>query len=503
MDDLDKLIEFLAGFDHDPLGFVEAAFPWGTGELAGKAGPEPWQRELLKRVGQDLSFQDAVLEAVASGHGVGKSTLVSWLILWATSTATDTRGVVTANTEPQLKTKTWPELAKWYRLFIGRELFKLEATSLHSVDPERVKTWRVDMVPWSERNPEAFAGLHNQGRRVFMIYDEASAIPDIIWETSEGFLSDQDTERLWFVFGNPTRPKGRFKACFESSGWQTTQVDSREISFTNKDQIDRWRKDYGEDSDFFRVRVAGIFPKHGLDVFISYYAVAEARERDVAPQPFDPIILGVDVARFGDDETVIVVRQGRDARSHPAVRLRGADTMQVAERVVSLAQVLRADAVFIDGGGVGGGVVDRCRQLRLDVFDIQFGGKPVLTDLVSRGELYANRRTEMWGAMRAWLDNGGGIEDSSELAKQLTDPMYGMTGLGEDVIMLERKRDMKKRGADSPDWGDALALTFALPVMPSMERRRGPQRNLVEHEYDPFALTRIDTPAGHYWEFRA
>jgi hypothetical protein len=181
--------------------------------------------------------------AVASGHGIGKSTLIAWIILWSLSTETDTRVVVTANTESQLRTKTWPELAKWFRLCAARDLFRLEATSLISIDADHAKTWRADMIPWSERNPEAFAGLHNQGRRVVMLYDEAVAIPDIIWETSEGFMSDADTERLWLVFGNPTKSVGRFRECFAKAGIRifldSKQVDSPDISFTNKERLQR------------------------------------------------------------------------------------------------------------------------------------------------------------------------------------------------------------------------------------------------------------------------
>jgi hypothetical protein len=189
----------LARFHKDPLGFVVWAFPWGEpGDLRYARGPEAWQAELLRRVGEGLSPDHAVMEAVASGHGVGKSSLVAWLVLWAMSTSTDTRGVVTANTENQLKTKTWVELAKWYRLFIARSLFRLEATALFSVDEKRSRTWRTDMIPWSERNPEAFAGLHNQGRRVFVIMDEASTIPGIIWETARRSTRDPPgTRRGW------------------------------------------------------------------------------------------------------------------------------------------------------------------------------------------------------------------------------------------------------------------------------------------------------------------
>lgn len=480
---LDEVVAFLAQFSGDPDAFVRAVFPWGEGELANRTGPEPWQSALLLRVRDGLSPTNAVLEAVASGHGVGKSTLVSWLILWALSTATDTRGVVTANTEVQLKTKTWAELAKWYRLFIGRELFKLEATSMFSIDPDRAKTWRVDMIPWSERNPEAFAGLHNQGRRVFLIYDEASSIPDIIWETSEGFLSDEFTERMWFVFGNPTRSTGRFREAFDDPRWHATQVDSREISFTNKTQIAQWASAYGDDSDFFRVRVKGVFPRVGASEFIPAYLVAQARISMVEINRFDPLVLGCDIARFGDDETVIAIRKGRDARSIPSIRLRGMDTMAVAGRIVEIAQAYRADAIFIDGGGVGGGVVDRCRQLRLDVFDVQFGAKPNHAEMLARSERYANKRAEMWGALRAWMSDGA-IEDDDTLAEQLLSPSYGFNA--RDEIQLERKEDMKKRGAASPDWADALALTFAWPVMPNISAGSEFPRPIIEDDYDPF-----------------
>src|SRR6266705_2175785 len=483
-EELDRLITFLGSFRHDPLAFVEAAFPWGEGLLVNSVGPEPWQREVLRRFRDGLSPNDALLHAVASGHGVGKSSLVAWLILWSISTMTDTRGVVTANTETQLKTKTWPELAKWYRMFAGRHLFKLEATSLFSIDPDRAKTWRVDMVAWSERNPEAFSGLHNQGRRAFMIYDEASNIPDIIFEASEGFLSDSDTERLWLLFGNPTRSTGRFRAAFTDARWQTLQVDSRDISFTNKPWIKQLNDAYGEDSDFFRVRVRGVFPRVGDIEFISSEDVEAARTREVETHAFDPLIIGVDVARFGDDETVLVMRKGRDARSMEAIRLRGYDTMQVAARVVEEATRLRADTVFIDEGGVGGGVVDRCRQLRLYVIGIQFGGKADRSDIVTQGERYANKRAEMWGSLRAWL-RGGAIADDQDLHRQLVGPSYGFNK--RDEIQLELKEHMKKRGIPSPDWADALALTFAYEVSPNVNAgSEAPAKPIYVTEYNPF-----------------
>src|SRR5690554_1790721 len=240
------LIEELAQFSNDPLGFVLFSFPWGEpGELEKFAGPEKWQREVLEDLGAGvISAGEAVQLATTSGHGIGKSALVAWIILWAISTYEDTVGVVTANTENQLRTKTWVQVAKWHRLFIARDFFRMTATALFANDPEHERTWRIDMVPWSERNTEAFAGLHNQGKRILVVFDEASAIPDMIWEVTEGALTDENTQIIWPVFGNPTRNTGRFRECFAGGQfahrWKSRAVDSRSVSFTNKEQIQRW-----------------------------------------------------------------------------------------------------------------------------------------------------------------------------------------------------------------------------------------------------------------------
>lgn len=486
------LVEDLAELSNDPLRFVLWAFPWGEpgSELAKASGPEAWQVELLNAVRDGLLTIDTAIQlATTSGHGVGKSAVVSWLMLWGISTFEDTRGVVTANTETQLKTKTWAELGKWYRLFIGREMFKFTATALFSCDPDHEKTWRIDMVPWSEKNMEAFAGLHNLGKRIILIFDEASAIPDPIWETSEGALTDAGTQIIWAVFGNPTKNTGRFRECWGrfSARWRKQQVDSRTVSITNKEQFDKWAKDYGEDSDFVRVRVRGIFPRVGTLQFISEDLVAESAARDVPLHLHDPFVIGVDVARFGDDASVIYFRKGRDGRSIPPTILRGVDTMTLASKVAECHLQYRADAVFVDGGGVGGGVVDRLRQLRVPCFDVQFGGKADTDGFAtgSTGILYANKRAEMWGGMREWLKTGT-IWDDAQLREEICAPEYGYNVRNE--IQLERKEDMKRRGKASPDIADALALTFAYPVIPSAiaghEFAGG--KSLVESEYDPF-----------------
>lgn len=492
------LILFLAACSKDPLAFVLGAFPWGEPgtQLEAFAGPETWQQGILAKIKDGLLTPNQAIQlAVASGHGVGKSALVAWILLWSIATCPDTRGVVTANTETQLKTKTWAELGKWYHLFLGKDAFSLSATALFSKDPEHERTWRIDMVPWSERNTEAFAGLHNKGRRIIVVFDEGSAIPDVIYEVTEGALTDSDTEIIWCVFGNPTRNTGRFRECFPgqrfAKAWQTIQVDSREVTITNKAQIANWIDAYGEDSDFVRIRVRGVFPRTGEMEFISASTVEAAivREPDVSPR--DPLVIGVDVARFGSNESVIFFRKGRDAQTIPPIRMRGVSTVELAGRVAEVYHQYHVDAIFVDGGGVGGGVVDNLRALHLFCFDIQFGAKSDIEGSVTgnQGERYANKRAEMWGAMRAWLRTGT-IPPDADLRAQLIGPTYGFNI--RDQIQLERKEDMMKRGVESPDIADALALTFAYPVA-AHDHAGGdyPQKPAVEFEYDPFSAERM------------
>lgn len=464
----DELILALGDYAFDPLGFVWFAFPWGEpGELAEAAGPEQWQIDLLTALRDGIiDLQGAIRLARTSGHGVGKSALVSWLILWAMSTRTDTIGVVTANTENQLRTKTWVQVAKWYRLFIGRQLFKLTATALLSVDPEHEKTWRFDMVPWSERNTEAFAGLHNQGRRILVIFDEASAIPDIIWEVTEGALTDRNTEIIWAVFGNPTRNTGRFRECFDTGRfahrWNWDTIDSRSVSLTNKEQIQEWIDDYGEDHDFVRVRVLGRFPRIDGSSFIDLDLARGAVERDVKSNA--NVVIGVDVARFGDDASVIYPRCGRDGSSREIEIIQGVDTMGLAARAAAAFLRHSASVCMVDSGGVGGGVVDRLRQLGIPVIEVDFGSRAEGIN-VDDGASYANKRAEIWGAMRSWL-KGGSIPSIEcgvglTLVDELTGP--GFTHNQKEQILLESKKDMKRRGVPSPNVADALACTFAAP----------------------------------------
>ena len=491
----DRLFDEIAKCAKDPLRFVLLAFDWGKGELKDHDGPDVWQRDLLNDIKKGLSTKEAIRIAMASGHGPGKSAFVSWIILWSISTMVDTKGVVTANTATQLKTKTWSELSKWHRLCICGYWFELTATALYAKDPKHEKTWRIDSIPWSENNTEAFAGLHNQGKRIVVLFDEGSAIPDVIYEVTEGALTDKDTEILWGVFGNPTRNTGRFRECFPGGRfhhrWNSRQIDSREAKLTNKTEIAEWVADYGEDSDFVRVRVRGVFPRAGVTQFIPSDLVEGAVDpkRDPDVTLYDPLIIGVDVARYGDDKTVIRFRRGRDGRTLAPIKFRGLDNMQVAARIAELNEKHKPDAIFIDGGGPGGGVVDRCRYLRLPVTEVQFGSKADRFSVGDQGTLqFANKRAEMWGLMRDWL-KGGMIDPDLELKADLTAVEYGYVFReGRDAIILESKDDMKKRGLASPDDGDALALTFAYPVAPTDHSLVfNSKQRTHEYTYDPFS----------------
>jgi hypothetical protein len=257
------LAKRLSGYALDPLGFVRAVFPWGQGALAGEAGPDDWQADLLTALGQALrqaqATGDAVRFAVASGHGVGKTALSAWLVLWFLSTRDHPQVVVTANTAAQLRNKTWRELAKWHRLAANKPWFVW--TSDRFVFAESSETWFAAAVPWSKDRPEAFAGTHE--KHVLMLFDEASAIADDIWDVAEGAMATPGA--LWVALGNPTRNSGRFRECFRRyrHRWTTRGVDSRQARKANGAQIQRWIEDYGEDSDFVRVRVRGVFPRAG------------------------------------------------------------------------------------------------------------------------------------------------------------------------------------------------------------------------------------------------
>tara|TARA_Y100000815_G_scaffold56293_1_gene45699 strand:- start:7914 stop:9407 length:1494 start_codon:yes stop_codon:yes gene_type:complete len=460
-------------FRLDPFGYAHFAFPWGEGDLANATGPREWQARELKRIRDHLQNPETRFQpcriAVASGHGIGKSAEIGMIVKWALDTCVDTRIVVTANTETQLLTKTSPEIAKWNRLAITRDWFRANATSLVSTMPGREKSWRADLVTWSENNTEAFAGLHNEGKRIVVIYDEASGVADKVWEVTLGALTDENTEIIWIAFGNPTKNTGAFRECFGKQRhlWHTRNIDSRTVEGTNKTYLQEIVDTYGEDSDIARVRVLGQFPSASTMQFIGVDLVEQAQERE-APHSLgsDPVIFGVDCARFGDDKSVLAIRCGRDARSRPWKTWAQQDAMTLAADITLEAQRWHPDMIFVDAGNIGGAVVDRLRQLLPDtpVVEVWFGGKGGEAELEPGVSIRTkNKRADIWAKMRAWL-RGGCIPASQDLRDDLIGPEYGFDA--NQAIELERKEHMKKRGLPSPDHADALACTFAEPVLP-------------------------------------
>lgn len=460
----DELTEQIDQFYDDPLGFVMFAFPWGEKDtvLEEFDGPDDWQVEILESIRAKIQADPhyTIRDATASGHGIGKSAITSWIVLWAMSTRPHMSGVVTANTTNQLKTKTWRELALWHKRAINAHWFKWTATQFFQVDhPE---TWFTAAIPNTEQNSEAFAGLHSSHNLI--IYDEASAIPDKIWEVSEGAMTDP--RAIWLCFGNPTRNTGRFRECFhtDSHRWTTRQIDSRTCKMTNKVELNEWVKTYGEDSDFVRVRVRGVFPRAGSMQFIASDDVDMAMAREVPYEAYYhmPIVLACDVARYGDDKTVITLRQGRKVIKMD--KHRELNTMEVAREVAHQIRQYRPAVSFVDEVGIGAGVVDRLRQLGHTVIGVNAGEKP------DDDETYHNKRAEMWDRCRQWLREGGDVPHDKDLRASLIGVEYGYSDqrTGER-LRLERKADMKKRGLASPDEGDSLAYSFYHEIAPNFE----------------------------------
>ena len=461
-----QLIEDVAAFHDDPLGYALYVFPWGQKgtSLEGKA-LRRWQRAFLDRVGKQLragvvDAGEVIREATASGHGIGKSALVAMLVKWAFDTREDTRGIVTANTDTQLRTKTWPELTKWHNLSLTNGWATVTATAMISNAPGHDKTWRIDAVPWSEHNTEAFAGLHNEGIRLLLVFDEASGIADRVWEVAEGALTDENTEIIWAVFGNPTRNTGRFRETFRDKRWHTQHIDSRTVEGVNLVEIAGMVDAYGEDSDVVKVRVRGLFPSQAAAQLIGEDEIKVSQAREAPPQAYQHAarVLGVDVARHGDDDSCIIKRQGMYVE-RPR-RLHITDTMRLAAEIADVIKSWKPDAVFIDATGIGWGVVDRLRQLgygRL-LYAVQTGEKAFAENE------YRDHRSELWWRMRQWIQESGVLPNDELLARELQVPEYDYDD--KNRMRLESKKQIKARGESSPDSADALALTFHQTVAP-------------------------------------
>ena len=310
----------------DPLNFVRFIFPWGKEgtPLEHFSGPRKWQEKILRDISihiqrnQSVDMPEMFRMAVASGRGIGKSALVAWIILWMLSTRLGATIIVTANTEQQLRSRTWAELGKWLTLAINSHWFAKTATTIKPdawFDEALKRDLQIDTgyyyaqaQLWSEENPDAFAGIHST-YGVCLIMDEASGIPAPIYSVSEGFFSEPTTNRYWFTFSNPRRNTGPFYDSFHSRRqyWKTEQIDSRDVEGTDKELFQKMIEQYGEDSTVSRVEVMGEFPQADDDTVIPMELIRAAMGREVSLTASEPIIWGLDVARFGGDNSALCV----------------------------------------------------------------------------------------------------------------------------------------------------------------------------------------------------
>ena len=487
-----ELADEMAKFYNDPLGFVNFAYPWKQERtsLEHHEGPDEWQTNFLIDLGRETAKRGftgaaavmAVRMAVASGHGIGKSTLVAWIVDWIMSTRPHSLGTVTANTFVQLQTKTWAAIRRWTSLCSTAHWWIVTGDTMRHKDFP--STWFCSAQTCREENSEAFAGQHSDGSTSFYIFDEASAVPDKIFEVAEGGLVRG--EPMVFLFGNATRNTGKlYRTAFgnERPRWNHRSIDSRTSSSSNKEQIAEWISDYGIDSDFVRVRVLGLPPNASELQYIGLDRVQRAQQNEALSLDDDPLICGVDVSGGGAAWNVVRFRRGFDSRTIPPIRLSGAKgDRQVM--IAKLAEVLAVDEperrvamMFIDSA-FGAPIVERLQMLGYGdrVAEINFGGK------APDEQHFSNMRAYMWTQAKEWLPKGAIDPNDEQLEVDLTGPGFHFNRTNQ--LVLESKAEMQKRGVASPDDGDALVLTFAQPVAPIAEPVQAKKQQYTQ--YTPF-----------------
>ncbi len=463
-----ELVDAMAGFALDPLGFVQCAYPW---PINGEPGPDQWQADFLAQLGERVRANrfDGVHPCLpirmgaSTGHGPGKTALTAWIVDWIMSTRRNAQGTITANTNDQLEKKTWAAIRTWTKLCITAHWFEINSQIMYRRGFR--ESWFCSPQSGVRENSEAFQGQHAKSSTSFYVFDEASAIPDEVWTAAEGGLTDG--EPMIFAWSQPTRNTGRFyEIAFGRARdrWSIRAIDTRTVKFSNKALIAEYLEDYGEDSDFFRVRVRGLPPSADELQFIDYGRIRKAQTHVPQPMHGDPLILGVDVSGGGSAWTVARFRRGFDARSIAPIRLTGEQTVAndrqlVVAKLVDAIQTHAPEAVFIDSA-FGAVIVSRLRQLGYtNVFEINFGGD-------ASDPHDANQRASMWRKLKEWLPNGAidtrEMDAKERLAMDLAGPGFHLDK--KNRLVLESKESMSKRGVASPDDGDALALTFAMPV---------------------------------------
>ncbi|MDE2103153.1 MAG: hypothetical protein KGL39_38260 [Patescibacteria group bacterium] len=475
-----ELLEEILTFADDPRGFVHFVYPWGEPNtpLANVKGPRRWQEEELEALtdhvkraafAHDNGLNYPIFrDAVSSGRGPGKSGLAGMIAHWHISTHLGAHGIIAANTETQLRTKTFPEIAKWVTLGLNRHWFNVDGTKVY---PENwlsdlaakhmqidSRYWGLFGQTWTEESPDAFAGAHVP-YGLMVVFDEAAGIPAAVWNVAEGFFSDPGPYRAWLAMSQMRRASGRFYDLhFDpefKKQWRSRILDVREIPEIDQAWVQSFIDTHGGDeSDEVRVEIRGLPPKLGERQFISPLKVREAMAREIHVFDDDaPLILGVDPAPRG--RTVMRFRQGRDGRSFKPVVLIGADNVKIADEIVKLIDRFDPDAVVVDAG-MGTGVIDILKRRGVKVHEVWFGsGALDLKEFLTRG-------TELWAKAREWLDGGCLDPKDDDLFFDMTKREWKWAGREENKIVLESKDDLaaRVRPGYSPDDMDAFALTF-------------------------------------------
>ena len=430
--------------------------------------PDNWQQKAL----MDLAGNPKV--AIKSGQGVGKTGMEAVALLWFLSCFPYPRVVATAPTKQQLHDVLWSEISKWMsRSPLLSSILKWTKTYIYMIGNE--KRWFA--VARTATKPENMQGFHEDN--MLFIVDEASGVADPIMEAILGTLTGENNKLL--MCGNPTRTSSTFFDAFNGDRalYQCHTVSSADSPRTNKQNIRSLIRKYGKDSNVVLVRVYGEFPKQEDDVFIILSVIEQCGSR-IYELPEDKgmpyIIFGVDVARFGDDETVIY--RNVKGKLKMVARRRGQDLMAtVGDIVAQYRKVIREFPEYggriyvnIDDTGVGGGVTDRLREVRREeklnrMFVIPINAAEKIETDTKEGreaaERYNNLTTHMWAVLRDLLENRQiEIEDDAETFAQISVRKYFMASNGK--LELESKKEMKKRGVRSPDRGDAAALSVYL-----------------------------------------
>lgn len=428
---------FIDAFKGDPVGFVERVL---------QAKPQPWQKDFLRAVADP----DKRRITVRAGHGVGKSTACAWAMIWHMTVRYPQKVVCTAPTAGQLFDALFAELKHWVNKLplILRDSFEIFSDRI--VLKAAPESSFISARTSSADRPEALAGIHSEN--VLLIADEASAIPEKVFESAAGSMSGHAATTI--LIGNPTRNSGLF---FEShhklvGDWHAMHVSCLDNPFVSDDFVKQIASTYGETSNAYRIRVLGDFALHDDDTLIAAELVDAAMARDVVLDKGEPIVYGVDVARFGSDRTVICKRQGQVVLEFKSWS--GADLMETVGRIVNEAETDKPSEILVDSIGLGSGVADRLRELGHNVRDVNVSEASALNVQA------AKMRDELWLSVKEWLQQRAcKLPKDEGLRQELVSPTYTFTSSGK--IKVEGKEQMKKRGMRSPDIADALCLTFA------------------------------------------